>query len=248
MRKIPPASFALLCLLPICSFAAETAESIIRRIDDNRVYTTEKFTATMIITKGRQKLTKTFFGYGMKKGNQAFMEFTNAEDKGVKYLKIGDELWIYFPDADDVMKISGHMLRQGMMGSDLSYEDMLRNESLEEDYQAVLLPDQVVRDRKCYVVELTAKKPDLPYEKQKLFVDQEHFLPLNLELYARGGRLLKKMSEYDIKKAGNRWVAAKITIQDMRKQNTETTMQFEEMVFDQEVPKDVFTKGYLKRR
>ena len=35
-------------------------------------------------------------------------------DKIVKNLKTGD-----------ILKISGHMLRKGMMGSDVSYEDML---------------------------------------------------------------------------------------------------------------------------
>ena len=185
----------LLYLLPAMSQASETAKSIIEKVDKNQVFVTEKFTATMVITKGKRTLTKQFYGYGKKEGMKSFMEFTNPEDNGVKYLKMDDELWIYFPDADDIMKISGHMLRQGMMGSDISYEDMLENDSIDEQYDAKLLEDKKVGDRDCYVVELIAKKPDVTYEKQVIVVDKNWFIPLEIELYARGGRLLKKMSQ-----------------------------------------------------
>ena len=39
-------------------------------------------------------------------------EFTNP-GSGTKFLKRGDELWMFFPDAEDIVKISGHMLNQG---------------------------------------------------------------------------------------------------------------------------------------
>ncbi len=151
--------------LPAFTWAAPTAKAIIEKVDQNQVYTTESFKATMTIAKGRITLVKTFFGYGKKEGDRSFMEFTNPEDKGVKYLKIKDELWIYFPDADDVMKISGHMLRQGMMGSDLSYEDMLENDKLEEKYKSTLQPDQEIDGRACYVLQLDAKVPDVTYAR-----------------------------------------------------------------------------------
>lgn len=233
--------------LPAWSAAGLTADEIIQRVDDNQVFTTQSFTATMTITKGKRTLTKNFYGYGKQDGQKSFMEFTNPEDKGVKYLKLEDEMWIYFPDADDVLKISGHMLRQGMMGSDLSYEDMLENESIEERYSAKRLEDQVVGGRPCYVVELTARKPEVTYEKQVIIVDQGWFIPVKIELYARGGRLLKNMTQTNVKKINDRWVPFEIGIQDTRKRNSLTTMKFEKISFDVGVPKRAFTKGYLKR-
>lgn len=239
---------ALLVLLaPALTWAAPTAKSIIEKVDQNQVYTTEFFKATMTITKGKITLVKTFFGYGKKEGDRSFMEFTNPEDRGVKYLKIKDELWIYFPDADDVMKISGHMLRQGMMGSDLSYEDMLENDKLEEKYKSTLQPDQKIDGRACYVLQLDAKVPDVTYARQILYVDQERFVPLKVEMFARGGRLIKVMTQSAVKRIGARWVATEGTIQDKRKKDSKTSFAFEELVFDQPVPDKVFTRGYLKR-
>jgi outer membrane lipoprotein-sorting protein len=247
MKRVITAAL-LLYLLPAMSHAtSETANSIIKRVDKNQVFETEKFKATMVITKGKRTLTKKFYGYGKTEGMKSFMEFTNPEDKGVKYLKMDDELWIYFPDADDVMKISGHMLRQGMMGSDISYEDMLENESIDEQYDAKLLEDRKVGDRDCYVVELVAKKPDVTYEKQVIVVDKGWYLPVEIELYARGGRLLKKMSQTDVKKIGSRQIPTTVTIKDMRKKNSQTIITFDEINFDVKLPAKIFTKGNLRR-
>lgn len=229
------------------AWAEDRALEIIRRIDSNELFKTESFRAAMTIQKGKRTLTKTFYGYGQQEGMKSFMEFTNPEDRGVKYLKLDNEMWIFFPDADDVMKISGHMLRQGMMGSDLSYEDMLENESLEDRYQAVLLADETVDNRACSVVELTAKRPDLAYERQKMFVDQERFVPLRLELYARGGRLLKRISQEEVTRVENRWVPMRITIQDLRRKDSKTVVTFQEIKFDVALPKDVFTRQYLMK-
>jgi len=239
---------SVLCmLLPGMSWAQMTAKEIIQKIDDNQVFDSQAFKAQMIIQKGKRTLTKTFYGYGKKEGGKSFMEFTNPEDKGVKYLKMDDELWIYFPDADDVMKISGHMLRQGMMGSDLSYEDMLENDSLDEQYASQLKEDVMINDRPCYVVELIAKVPDVSYAKQILFVDKQWYLPVKIEMYARGGRLLKEMIQSKIEKNGNRWVAMEGSIQDKRKRNSMTTFKFTEIEFDKPLPKKIFTKQNLKR-
>jgi hypothetical protein len=41
-------------------------------------------------------------------------------------LRLENQLWIYSPSTDRNIQNSGHMLRQSVMGSDLSYEDMLK--------------------------------------------------------------------------------------------------------------------------
>jgi len=156
-------------------------------------------------------------------------------------------MWIYFPDADDILRISGHLLRQGMMGSDISYEDMLENESWEEKYDATLTGEVPVEGRACFQVQLDAKKPDATYARQIFLIDKNRYVPLQIEMYARGGRLLKKMHQRDIKQIGGRWVASEVTFQDLRKKDSLTRIRFDSMVFDQAVPDKVFSKGYLKR-
>ena len=245
--------FVFFLFIPLLFFLAapraysQSASEIIRRVDANQQFSSEKFEMRMTIEKGKQKLVKTISGYGKNRGDYSFMEFTNTEDRGVKYLKIFDELWIYFPDADDIMKISGHMLRQGMMGSDISYEDMMRREDLDKTYEVKLTGSEKIRGVDCFVVEMTAKTKDALYARQILYVDKNTFVPLRLELFAKGGRMLKTMEEFDIIKQGDRYFARKIVIRDLRKKDSGTTVEILQLQFNVPVSDDVFTRRNLRR-
>jgi outer membrane lipoprotein-sorting protein len=242
MKKI-----ILLTILIPSVLSAQAATEIIKKVDKNQLFTTQRFTILMTIQKGERKLIKEFYGYGMKKGEKAFLEFTNPEDRGVKYLKIDKELWIYFPDADDIMKISGHMLRQGMMGSDISYEDMLETEHIEKKYNAKRLKDRVVNGKDCFVIDLTARVPDAIYARQVAYIAKDTYVPIEIEMYARGGRLIKKMSQSDIQRVGWRYIPQRAIIQDTRKRNSKTILEFKKIKFDVAVPGRAFSKRNLKR-
>lgn len=242
MKKI-----ILLALLIPSFLYAETARGIIKKVDKNQLFVTCRFSLQMTIHKGKRKLVKHFYGYAQKKGDKSFMEFTNPEDKGVKYLKLDDELWIYFPDADDIMKISGHMLKQGMMGSDISYEDMMETEHIEKKYNSKLLNDQDVNGRACYVIDLTARVPDATYARQVLYVDKKNYIPLKIDMYARGGRKIKVVEQSNLKKSGNRYYPAMLVIQDVRKRNSKTIMEYSKISFDIGLPAGIFSKRQLKR-
>ena len=222
-------------------------DEIIKKVDSNKVSSTQEFKAKMYIKKGKKVLEKEYQGFGQEEGEKFFITFTNSEDLGVKYLKIEDELWIYFPDADDVMKISGHMLRQGMMGSDISYEDMMDLDKLEEKYNSELIGEETVNDSPCYKIKTTAKVDDVTYYSEELWIDKDTFVILKMNLYAKSGRLLKQIYQMDIHKIEGKYYPFKSTIQDMRKKNTLTTMEIKEIKFKVEVPENTFTKQNLYR-
>ncbi len=224
-----------------------TADEIIDKVDNNMVSSTQQFKSKMLIKKGKKLLKKEYQGYGQEQDEKFILEFTNSEDLGVKYLKLEGELWIYFPDADDVMKISGHMLRQGMMGSDISYEDMMDLDKLKEKYSTELLGEETYRDSECYKIRLIAKVDDVTYYKEELLVDKEKFIILKMDLFAKSGRLLKRIEYFNIQKHGEKHYPMKITIQDMRKKDTLTTVETTEIKFNVEIPKDTFTKQNLFR-
>ena len=114
-------------------------------------------------------------------------------------LKLGDELWTYTPSTDRIIKISGHMLRQSVMGSDLSYEDMMEDPVLGNIYEAAVVGEETVLERPCWVLELTATKEDTAYFKRKIWVDKERFVILREEMFARSGKLLKTLEVKSVK-------------------------------------------------
>ncbi len=238
----------ILLLAPAFSFSI-TAEEIVRAVDKNMVFDNEKGTAVMIINREGKKISKTFNLYARKKGdgNESFSEFTNPEDKGTKYLKIDNELWIYLPDADDVLKISGHMLRQGMMGSDISYEDMMRNEDLFSRYSAVMTGETNIEGVKCYDVTITAKVEDVSYYRERLVVDEERMVELERDLYAKSGRLLKIFSQKGIKSFNGRFYPTIITVKDMKREDSLTTIELQNLDFETSLPQGIFSRQNLKK-
>ena len=236
----------ILLLVPATAWSL-TADQIINRVDRNQTSVTQRYRATMTIKKGRRILIKKMWGYGRGNGEKSYIHFTNREDRGVKYLKLNKELWIYFPDADDTMKISGHMLRQGMMGSDISYEDMMETEAMRTLYRAKRKNDGTIRGRACYILDLTAKVSRAHYARQVLYVDKATWVPLKIEMYARGGRMVKRVTQERIKRIGYRNVPMKMTIKDTRKRNSSTTIIFSRISFNVALPRRAFSKGRLRR-
>ena len=125
---------AYLCLsVFICglfSFAAAeapTGESILNKVDENNYADTRVAVSEMVIHLART--TRTVKAKSWVKGSdKSFSEFLYPpRDAGTKMLKLGDELWTYTPETDRTIKISGSMLRQSVMGSDLSYEDLIED-------------------------------------------------------------------------------------------------------------------------
>lgn len=226
---------------------ALTALQILDRVDKNSVFETRKTMVTMKIHKRGRTRVKKMKAYS--KGEEvSYMEFLSpARDKGVKYLKKKDNLWMYLPSAEKVVKISGHMLRQSMMGSDFSYEDMMDSQALRSRYHVKVLKSEKFQGRDCYVLELNQKKPGQTFPKRRTWIDKEYFVALRSENFAASGRLLKYMEMSGIKKYGTRYYATNILLKDKLRKGTWTKMSMDKIEFKIALPGQVFSLRNLQR-
>ena len=226
-----------------------TAEDILGRIDDNMVYETAYSEMDMIITIGKRTIEKRLISYsaGIEK---TFVEFLSpARDRGTKMLKVGKVLKIYFPSAERVMRLSGHMLRQSLMGSDFSYEDMMETaEELKEEYEVKLIGEEVFNDVLCYVLELESRDENRTYFFRKLWVDKDRFIGHKVEFSAKSGKLLKVMTVGDIQSFKNRYYPTRVTMEDKLRKNSKTEMVIKTIQFDAIIPQGTFTERNLMRR
>lgn len=223
-----------------------SGKSIIDKVDDNMSAKTRITTSKMIIEGGRS--TRTMEMKSWTEGdNKSFTEYlAPAREKGTKMLKLENKLWIYSPSTDRVIQISGHMLQQSMMGSDVSYEDMMNDTPLLEQYKADVTGEEIIDGRKCYVLTLNAMSPDVSYYRQKLWVDEERYIPLKSEMYAKSDKLLKQTLLSDVKKVQGRWFPMTIVYKDMLKSGNGTKIIFEDIQFDTKIQDNIFNKGNLK--
>jgi outer membrane lipoprotein-sorting protein len=200
----------------------------------------------MIISGARESRTIEFNSWaeGEKK---AYTEYTSpAREKGTKMLKMEDKLWIFSPSTDRIIQITGQMLRQSVMGSDLSYEDMMEDPALANHYNASVTAQDTADNRECWIVQLNALKEGEAYEVRKIWVDQERNIPLKEELYGKGGKLLKRTSLTDVQKIQGRWFPMKMIFKDMLRSGDGTQFIISSIKLDETISPDVFSKASLK--
>lgn len=222
---------------------------ILDRVDKNTFFTTAYAEIDMVITIKNRKITKTMISYS--EGNEkSFIEFLSpARDKGTKILKVNDIIKIYYPSAERIMRLSGHMLRQSMMGSDFSYEDMTeRVKKLREEYTGEILEDENVEGHNCYVMVLTSKNPKKTYYRRKIWVDKKRYVGLKEELYSKGGKLLKVMNVDKVEVINKRYYPTSITLKDKLRKNSSTTMIIKKIEFDIPIPAQTFTERQLMKK
>ena len=109
-------------------------EQLLNGLEYNLNAETRTAKVTMIVVNPRRSRTMELVSYGRGLDEAAIEFVAPAREKGTKMYRKGDEMWMYLPAVERTQKISGHMLRQGMMGSDMSYEDMSGNTDWSEDY------------------------------------------------------------------------------------------------------------------
>ena len=246
MQKVTIILLSLVFLLTGSTFA-QTADEILEKVDKNMSAENRIVESSMTIHGKRNSRTMTSVSYSVG-DKQSFTEYLSpAREKGTKMLKLEDRLWIYSPSTDRTIQISGHMLKQSVMGSDFSYEDMMDDRKLTDIYNATIIGDEEIKGRNTKVLELIAKVDDVSYHSRKVWIDAELFIPIKEELFAKSGQLLKMTTLSDVQKVQGKWFPMKMIYKDMLKKGDGTEMHITSIKFNQDIPDYIFTKAALKQ-
>jgi outer membrane lipoprotein-sorting protein len=239
--------YLLMTAILLMSFTQPDAKVILDKVDKNMSSKNRVFESEIVIHGRRSSRTLTSISYSVG-DKQSFTEYLSpAREQGTKMLKLENQLWIYSPSTDRIIQISGHMLRQSVMGSDLSYEDMMDDRKLTEIYTAKVTGNETIDGRNTYVLELTAIVEDVAYHSQKIWVDTERFVPLKQEMFAKGGQLLKRTTLSEVRQVQGRWFPMLIVYKDVLKEGSGTEFRLTSVKFDQNIPDYIFTKAALKQ-
>lgn len=200
----------------------------------------------MTIRSGGKERVKSMRAWA-EGSEKAFVEFTNKEDLGTKFLKLGKDLWMYFPKEDDTVKISGHLLKEGMMGSDVTYEDAMESDALSVDYDAQVVAEESLDGRAVWKLVFTARTRAAKWEKRVMWVDRERFVALREEVWTRGGVLQRVIAATEVKRFGSRWYPTVVEMKNALKANSSTTFRIVKASFDEPIDPKVFTMENLTK-
>ena len=229
------------------SLQPPSGDDILKKVDQN-MFSENKISVSRMVIHGRRD-TRTVESKSWQRGtSESYTEFlAPAREKGTKMLKLKDMLWDYSPSTDRTIMISGSLLRQSVMGSDLSYEDMMEDPHLPNLYLATVVSEDTLSGRECWILDLTAKKEDIAYNHRRVWVDKDRYVMLRENLYAESGKLLKTVDVREVMRVQGRWLAKSVLYKDVLKDGEGTEFLVDSIVLDADIPDYLFSKAALKR-
>jgi outer membrane lipoprotein-sorting protein len=231
---------ALLLTAAAAAAGAQSAEQILQRLEDAQRFRTQQAEGTLVITDRFGARTKTFQSWAEGE-ERMLLAFTNPEEKGQKILRLSGEIYLYFPEAEEVLHLQGAALKESVLGSDFSYEDLTAEESLASRYEARLLGRERIDQREHFVLELKARKRGAAYPLQKIWVDAERYVPRRAEYFALSGKLIKDMEVLEVKTVSGRFVMTRAIMRDRMKKDSSTELSLERLRLDEPLPRDIFS-------
>ncbi|MCF7946662.1 MAG: outer membrane lipoprotein-sorting protein [Spirochaetia bacterium] len=242
MRKTIIYISLLMIFLFCISFnaAAVSPEEIIQKMEQNEVHDTAKVEGSMYIENRFGTKTTHFISWARGE-DESLIEFLDGDEDGQKILKTPDTLYLYFPDADEIIRLQGAALRNSVMGSDFSYEDMTGGKGLLDDYSAELLGKEEIDGHSCWKIELTAKGRNVPYPKEIVWIDEDEYVTRKAEMYSRSDKLLKVMDVKDYITQEGKKFPGKMIMRDVLKKSSSTTFSIDDIELGVDIPNDFFS-------
>lgn len=211
--------------------ADRSAEQIIRRLEANETHETAYAEGRMLIHDRFGDRTTEFKSWSRGE-DEALIEFTSPGEAGQKILRKDDQIYLFYPDAAELIRLKGSALRDSVMGSDMSYEDMTAGGGLLADYRVELVGTETLHGNEAYVIDLEAKTRDVPYAEQRVWIDAERYVGLKTEMYSRSGDLLKVMRTLELTEQAGKIFPVRLRIEDRLRSDTYTEFVFDEIQVD----------------
>ncbi|MBW1989057.1 MAG: outer membrane lipoprotein-sorting protein [Deltaproteobacteria bacterium] len=168
------------------------------------------------------------------------------KDAGNGTLKLGSRMWTYNPKVNRVIKLPPSMMSQSWMGSDFSYNDLSRSDTILEDYEHALRETKTVDGMTVYVIDSPAR-PTAPVVWGKIvFEIREDYVLLYEGYFDEDGVLVKEMKTLEIGEMGGRVLPLEMRMAKVEEEDEYTLFYYESVQFGVSLPANLFTASALK--
>lgn len=179
----------------------------------------------------------------LSKGNRQTLVMTTApaSERGQILLMKDDDLWVFLPKVSQPVRLP---LSQKLTGQ-VANGDLARA-NFAGDYSARHLREETIDGRVHYVLELTAARRGVTYQRVLYWVDAKNNRPHKAEFYTVSGALLKAARYDDFQKVEGKDRPMRLTLTDATKQGEVSTMTYTGMK-RRSLDDKIFTKQYMKK-
>ncbi|MEO9964651.1 MAG: outer membrane lipoprotein-sorting protein [Reichenbachiella sp.] len=235
----------LLCNL---SLLAQDPSEIIQKSLDKVNGKSSQGEMEMTIVRPRYTRTMTMKSWSL--GNGYFLIYITApaRDKGQVFLKRQTDMWNWIPNISRMIKLPPSMMGQNWMGSDFTNDDLVKMNSLAEDYTHKLLGEEQVDGLECYKIELVPKpNSSVVWGKINLWIAKEEYYQMKGEYFDEDFELINTMEASEITQFDDRKLPARLVMTPLNKPGNQTIMVNKNLKFSTDLQEDFFSQQNMKR-
>ncbi len=227
---------------------AQDAKEIVQKANELVMGKTSQGATTMTIE--RPTWTRTVSMKSWSKGTDYYMILITApaRDKGQVFLKRENDMWNWMPAISRMIKIPPSMMNQSWMGSDFTNDDLVKMNSIVEDYNHTILGEEEVSGYNCYKIELMPKEDAaVVWGKIVMWIAKEEFYEMKMQYFDEDMALVNTQTASKITQFGDRKLPAHMEMIPADKEGHKTILDTEEMEFDVDLPESFFSQQNMKR-
>ena len=244
--------FAAAALLVGAAFAqvsaedAEKAYKILEATDDNLAYHGD-YSATVSLVVEKPGKPKENLQYKIfertDKDLMTIVQLFPEADKGVGYLRNGDNIWSYDPIS---RKFTHTSIKEALGDSDIKLDDVEQNENRwRENYEVAAFEEGTLGKYPVNIITLVAKTKEPSYAKTKFYIRQDIPLVLKQEDFSGSDRLMRTILIPKYSKVPAGYVSTQAIVRDELNKGEQTQQVISDLTFDA-LPDKIFTKAYLE--
>ncbi len=231
-------------LLLTLTLTANEADKIIKKLDENMRGKNISMQITMkIVSRGHTRTMKMqSFSEGTKKSFTKILY--PPKERGITFLSLDNQMWQYVPKIERIIKIPPSMMLQNWMGSDITNDDMVKQSSIVDDYDAKIIKiyNSVV------VIELIPKEnAAVVWGKIVTHIDTTTYTSKKDIFYDEDGEEVRYFIYDRVKKFGKYYIPTIWRVESIDKKERYTEIILEDVKYDTEISKEYFKKSALKR-
>lgn len=226
------------------AFADEEAVELLKRVDElYRANTSEASIRMQIVTPNWERtMEMQVWSQGME--NTFIRILAPKKDRGIATLKLGPEMWNYFPKVNKAIKVPPSMMMSSWMGSDFTNDDLVKEASLAEDYEVT----RQDIDHTSLLTLVPKEQTVTVWAKIEVLVDREALLPLEQRYFNERGDQVRVMKFLDVKAFGEYNLPSRLEMTPLNKEGHKTIIYYDDLKLNVPIDEEMFTWRTLKQR
>jgi len=221
-------------------------QTILKRIDD--LYRSRSSTAEITMTIITPNWQRTLVLRGWTRGqDRMFIRILSPlKEQGVGTLKIGNEMWNYFPKTDKVMKLPPSMMMSSWMGSDFTNDDLVKEYKLADDFISRLVRPDKAEPGVIYIESRPKEGLPIIWDKTIAAIRESDLIPLWQDFFDERGTLVRSLRFGEVKKFGTRSVPSVMEMIPRTKEGYKTVIRYDKLAFDVPLGDEIFSLRNLQ--